>query len=114
MVCRAGSRFRAAVRLAARRTAQVYPTPLIPAKASGSGFIASRQAVRGRTRPPARPHRRSPRRCRAALRDGNQRTLSISEIAYRWRFNDLPHFNKAFRARFDTTPREWRNQIESN
>lgn len=47
--------------------------------------------------------------CRTALRDQNQRSLNISEIAYRWGFNDLSHFNKAFRARFDLTPREWRN-----
>jgi AraC-like DNA-binding protein len=47
--------------------------------------------------------------CRAALRDERQRNANISEIAYRWGFNDLSHFNKVFRARFDTTPREWRN-----
>ena len=47
--------------------------------------------------------------CRTALRDQNQRALNISEIAYRWGFNDLSHFNKVFRARFDQTPREWRN-----
>lgn len=47
--------------------------------------------------------------CRAALRDQNQHALNISEIAYRWGFNDLSHFNKAFRARFDQTPGEWRN-----
>ena len=47
--------------------------------------------------------------CGAALRDPNQQALNISEIAYRWGFNDLSHFNKAFRARFDMTPREWRN-----
>jgi AraC-like DNA-binding protein len=51
--------------------------------------------------------------CRAALRDENQRASNISEIAYRWGFNDLSHFNKAFRARFDKTPREWRNEIET-
>lgn len=47
--------------------------------------------------------------CRTALSDQNQRALNISEIAYRWGFNDLSHFNKAFRARFDMTPREWRD-----
>jgi AraC-like DNA-binding protein len=48
--------------------------------------------------------------CRAALRDRNQRGLNISEIAYRWGFNDLSHFNKSFRARFDRTPTQWRNE----
>jgi AraC-like DNA-binding protein len=47
--------------------------------------------------------------CSTALRDPNQQTLNISEIAYRWGFNDLSYFNKAFRAHFDMTPREWRN-----
>jgi AraC-like DNA-binding protein len=47
--------------------------------------------------------------CGKALRDPHQRAAGISEIAYRWGFNDLSHFNKAFRARFDMTPREWRN-----
>jgi AraC family transcriptional regulator, positive regulator of tynA and feaB len=47
--------------------------------------------------------------CRTALRDENQRALNISQIAYRWGFNDLSHFNKTFRARFDQSPREWRN-----
>jgi AraC-like DNA-binding protein len=47
--------------------------------------------------------------CRTALRDARQRDANISEIAYRWGFNDLSHFNKMFRLRFDMTPREWRN-----
>ena len=46
--------------------------------------------------------------CRIALRNPDQHALSISEIAYHWGFNDLSHFNKAFRARFDQTPGEWR------
>ncbi|MGZ3294066.1 MAG: helix-turn-helix domain-containing protein, partial [Xanthobacteraceae bacterium] len=47
--------------------------------------------------------------CSTALRDPNQQPRSISEIAYRWGFNDLSYFNRAFRARFDVTPGEWRN-----
>ncbi len=47
--------------------------------------------------------------CRLALRDAGQRALNISEIAYRWGFNDLSHFNKTFRQRFDCTPGEWRH-----
>jgi hypothetical protein len=47
--------------------------------------------------------------CGAALRDQHQRELNISEIAYRWGFNDLSHFNKAFHAQFNQTPRDWRN-----
>lgn len=48
--------------------------------------------------------------CAAALRDPNQRGRNISDIAFNWGFNDLSHFNKAFRARFNMTPREWRNE----
>jgi AraC family transcriptional activator of tynA and feaB len=51
--------------------------------------------------------------CRNALRDGNQNRLSISEIAFRWGFNDLSHFNKAFRARFGCSPRECREDIDA-
>jgi AraC family transcriptional regulator, positive regulator of tynA and feaB len=51
--------------------------------------------------------------CGAALRDPLQAGLNISEIAYRWGFNDLSHFNKSFRARYDRTPAEWRNALES-
>jgi AraC-like DNA-binding protein len=47
--------------------------------------------------------------CGTALRDAHQRNLNISEIAYRTGFNDLSHFNKAFRSRFGMTPRDWRN-----
>jgi AraC-like DNA-binding protein len=47
--------------------------------------------------------------CSTALRDGNQHRSNISEIAYRWGFNDLSHFNKSFRAHFGMTPGEWRN-----
>jgi AraC family transcriptional regulator, positive regulator of tynA and feaB len=48
--------------------------------------------------------------CSVTLRDQNQRRLNISEIAYRWGFNDLSHFNKSFRARFNQTPTQWRNE----
>ena len=51
--------------------------------------------------------------CGKALRDPHQRASSISEIAYRWGFNDLSHFHKTFRTRFDMTPREWRISLES-
>jgi len=48
--------------------------------------------------------------CATALRDPGHRAQNISDIAYRWGFNDLSHFNKAFRVRFNMTPREWRNE----
>ena len=51
--------------------------------------------------------------CGAALRDPNQRGLNVSEIAYRWGFSDLSHFNKSFRTRFDRTPTQWRNELQT-
>jgi AraC family transcriptional activator of tynA and feaB len=45
---------------------------------------------------------------RLALSDPNQREASISDIAYRWGFNDLSHFDKVFRLRFGETPRDCR------
>ena len=50
--------------------------------------------------------------CARALRDPRQAACSISEIAYRWGFNDLSHFNKSFRACFAMTPRDWRRRQE--
>jgi AraC-like DNA-binding protein len=47
--------------------------------------------------------------CRAALRDPRQRMRHISQIAYAWGFNDLSYFNRAFRRRFEITPRDWRD-----
>jgi AraC family transcriptional regulator, positive regulator of tynA and feaB len=46
--------------------------------------------------------------CSAALRDAKQQARNISEIAYRWGFNDLSYFNKTFRAQYGMTPGEWR------
>jgi AraC family transcriptional activator of tynA and feaB len=48
--------------------------------------------------------------CGNALRDPFQLTQSISKIAYSHGFNDLSHFNKAFRARFGVSPGEWRHE----
>ena len=50
--------------------------------------------------------------CSVALRDDTQRGVKISDIAFRWGFNDLSHFNRSFRARFGRTPAEWRSRLE--
>lgn len=44
------------------------------------------------------------------LRDPTLRCRSISLIAMDNGFNDLSHFSKAFRLRFDLSPREYRSQ----
>lgn len=46
--------------------------------------------------------------CATTLRAPDQAAAGIAEIAYRWGFNDLSHFNKCFRQRFAMTPRQWR------
>lgn len=47
-------------------------------------------------------------RCRADLASRAHESLSISEICFRWGFNDAAHFSRAFRAQFGTTPRGFR------
>ena len=42
--------------------------------------------------------------CHRTLSSAGARHLAISAIAFGWGFNDLSHFNKAFRARFGMTP----------
>lgn len=46
--------------------------------------------------------------CATTLRAPDQAGSGIAEVAYRWGFNDLSHFNKCFRQRFAMTPRQWR------
>jgi AraC family transcriptional activator of tynA and feaB len=50
--------------------------------------------------------------CAVALRRGSMKRQPISEIAFGCGFNDLSHFNRTFRARFGTTPRQWRMQSQ--
>nr|WP_315400613.1 helix-turn-helix domain-containing protein [uncultured Duganella sp.] len=52
--------------------------------------------------------RRRLERSAAALRDPALRCRSISTIAMNNGFNDLSHFSKTFRQRFDLSPREYR------
>jgi AraC-like DNA-binding protein len=45
-----------------------------------------------------------------SLRDPLQAGRRIAEIAFAWGFNDLSHFNRAFKTRFGLTPGEMRRQ----
>ena len=38
---------------------------------------------------------------------------AISEVAYRWGFNDLSHFSRTFRQRYGCSPSEFRHQSQS-
>ncbi|MDE1180010.1 helix-turn-helix domain-containing protein [Paraburkholderia sp.] len=47
-------------------------------------------------------------RCRQDLMSPAHRSLSVSEICFRWGFNDAAHFSRSFRAKYDMTARECR------
>jgi AraC-like DNA-binding protein len=47
-------------------------------------------------------------RCRMDLSSPLSSSLSISEICFRWGFNDSAHFSRAFRNQYGQSPREYR------
>ncbi|GGF70703.1 AraC family transcriptional regulator [Alteromonas lipolytica] len=49
-------------------------------------------------------------RCRFELGHPEYRHLSVSDICFRWGFNDAGHFSRVFRSEFNTTPREYRRE----
>lgn len=53
--------------------------------------------------------RRMDRCCRDLL-DRTQAARPVSDIAFRWGFNDAAHFSRAFRERYGCPPREWRQR----
>jgi AraC family transcriptional regulator, positive regulator of tynA and feaB len=44
------------------------------------------------------------------LRDPLWRSRTVSEIAFRWGFNSLGSYDRAFKARFEMTPRQYRER----
>lgn len=46
--------------------------------------------------------------CSRDLLDARWAMRPVSEIGFRWGFNDAAHFSRAFRQRFGLPPREWR------
>lgn len=50
-------------------------------------------------------------RCRQALLAADLRERNIADIAFRWGFQDLSHFGRAFKAAFGMTPRECRAEV---
>jgi AraC-like DNA-binding protein len=47
-------------------------------------------------------------RCRADLSSRAHEALSISEICFRWGFNDAAHFSRSFHTQYGITPRGFR------
>lgn len=50
-------------------------------------------------------------RCKAALEDIALAHLTVGEIAYSWGVNDLSHFSRAFRKKFDISPSQLRKAV---
>ncbi|MFT4248097.1 MAG: acetamidase/formamidase family protein [Pseudomonas sp.] len=50
-------------------------------------------------------------RCRADLINPVYAHLSISDICYRWSFNDSAHFSRAFKEQYGVSPRKYRRDI---
>jgi AraC-like DNA-binding protein len=46
--------------------------------------------------------------CRADLADNCRAGLSITDICFRWGFNDAAHFSRSFRARYGISPKDFR------
>jgi AraC-like DNA-binding protein len=52
--------------------------------------------------------RRRLERCRCDLRNPTYAHMGISEICFRWGFNEAAHFSRVFREQFGMPPRTWR------
>ena len=52
--------------------------------------------------------RRRLERCSSDLLNPANATLRVSDIAFRWGFNDLSHFSRVFRSCYGCAPRDWR------
>ena len=52
-------------------------------------------------------------RCRSDLSNPVHSGLSISDVCFKWGFNDAAHFSRSFRDRFGTSPRAFRNESAS-
>lgn len=50
--------------------------------------------------------------CKRDLANLNYQNLSISEICYRWGFNDLAYFSRVFSKQIGVSPRTYREQIK--
>jgi AraC-like DNA-binding protein len=48
-------------------------------------------------------------RCRQELSVPGQAAKTITDIAFRWGFNDASHFNRVFKRAFQVTPGQYRN-----
>jgi acetamidase/formamidase/AraC-like DNA-binding protein len=49
-------------------------------------------------------------RCRAELVDPRYEKVSISDICFRWGFNDSAHFSRVFREQYGASPRTFRHE----
>lgn len=49
-------------------------------------------------------------RCAEELASQRSVALRVSDVAMKWGFNDMSHFSRAFKERFDASPREWQGR----
>lgn len=52
-------------------------------------------------------------KCRNDLLDRGKDDLSITQVAFRWGFNDAAHFSRAFRNAYQKSPRDVRRQLDA-
>ncbi|WP_411819923.1 helix-turn-helix domain-containing protein [Hyphococcus formosus] len=52
------------------------------------------------------------KRCKAMLENPTENKRSITEIAFKWGFQDMSHFSKAFRTEYGLSPRQLRTKHE--
>jgi acetamidase/formamidase/AraC-like DNA-binding protein len=57
--------------------------------------------------------RRRLERCRSDLANPLYAHLSITDICFRWGFNDSAHFSHAFREQYGTSPRAYRKTVDA-
>jgi AraC-like DNA-binding protein len=53
-------------------------------------------------------------KCRNDLLDPTLSRHRVSDIAFRWGFNDLSHFSRAFKQRYEYSPKDYRQKMAFN
>ena len=57
--------------------------------------------------------RRRLERCRCDLSNPVYANFNVSEICFRWGFNEAAHFSRVFREQYGMSPRSWRKQTNT-
>ncbi len=57
--------------------------------------------------------RRRLERCRCDLSNPIYANFKVSEICFRWGFNEAAHFSRVFREQYGMSPRSWRKEADA-